>query len=326
MHLQRGQAAFAACIAVLQLVTAGACGVDDEVRAHARAQQQLAFPGHGCGGGHAVARNQPGRQAFEAERKDARIGRVDQAQADALAALQGLHQAHLPVHRELLAQAAGVRHVVEVVEVLCNAAIGIEPPVIEQPDQVQVHRRRRVVLHDQRTGQAAVHLLGRAQVRVVPVGAGVGQREAVGKALTRRHRVLREAGYAVHGIGQADAVPVDGAGVGQLVVQRQVQHRTALETQLRAGHGSVIGPDRQCGLAGGGQGGGGGTQGAGRGGPGKKRCRQRGGTGQGLQQITAVHDGSLLSIRRSLPLCSSDEISGCLVLALDPQQPIEPAP
>lgn len=60
---------------------------------------------------------------------------------------------------------------------------------------------------DQCPKQAPLFLeLGMA---VIPIGTGLPQIESVGEGLARRDGRLRHEGYAVHGIGQQDAMPVN---------------------------------------------------------------------------------------------------------------------
>ena len=44
---------------------------------------------------------------------------------------------------------------------------------------------------------------------MVPVGAGVGGHEVILKALSRRDRILRQARHAIHGVLNANAMPVN---------------------------------------------------------------------------------------------------------------------
>ena len=63
---------------------------------------------------------------------------------------------------------------------------------------------------DERPEESAFHLLVRHLVRVVPVRPGVGGDEPVHVASADRDRVLRDAGDAVLGVRDVDAVPVEG--------------------------------------------------------------------------------------------------------------------
>ena len=58
------------------------------------------------------------------------------------------------------------------------------------------------------------HLVG---VRVVHEGAGAARDELVDEGLARRDARLRQAGHAVHAVGQALAMPVDAGLLAELV-------------------------------------------------------------------------------------------------------------
>ena len=55
-------------------------------------------------------------------------------------------------------------------------------------------------------------LLLEAGVRVIPVGAGLANGEAVGESGARLDRGVGDEGHAIHVIRQQQSVPVDGGG------------------------------------------------------------------------------------------------------------------
>jgi hypothetical protein len=70
------------------------------------------------------------------------------------------------------------------------------------------------IVDDDRAVEAAAHLCGRVDVRVVPVGAGVAQREFVAELAAARNRRLRGARRAVHLVRDTEAVPMDRRRLG----------------------------------------------------------------------------------------------------------------
>jgi len=68
---------------------------------------------------------------------------------------------------------------------------------------------------------------------VIPVGAGLSQIEFVGERLARRDRWKRHERYAIHGIGQKDAMPVNRRVHVHLVVDTNHCVVTLDETQGR---------------------------------------------------------------------------------------------
>ena len=94
-------------------------------------------------------------------------------------------------------------------EVLALRCFAVEAPVRQDPHEVAIDRRRVTLFDDQGAVESSRQLLAVAEMRVVPVGAGVRKIEFVDElAAVRRDRRLRQSGHAVHGIRQPDAVPV----------------------------------------------------------------------------------------------------------------------
>ena len=79
-------------------------------------------------------------------------------------------------------------------------------------------------------------------MRMVPEGAGIGRRELVDETLPRPDRRLGQAWHAVHGVWQADAVPMDGGVLIEPVLDRDADRLALPQAQCRAGDGAVIGP------------------------------------------------------------------------------------
>ena len=92
-------------------------------------------------------------------------------------------------------------------------------------------RRLGRVLHDQRPVQAPVQL--DADVRVVPVGAGLGDGEGVGELPAGRDRHLGHAGHAVHVVADGHAVPVHGRLNRKPVHQQRLQDLALAHPDLR---------------------------------------------------------------------------------------------
>ena len=83
---------------------------------------------------------------------------------------------------------------------------------------------------------------------VIPVGSGIRRGEIIVEALPRLDRGLGKPRNAIHRIGEANAVPVDGTSLRQFVHEAALQPRTLLQTQLRAGHRAAITPDISLGV------------------------------------------------------------------------------
>ena len=128
----------------------------------------------------------------------------------------------------------------------------LDQHVVEGDRQLAVDRRPvvGVVGLDDDPGVEA-HLLGEvlADVRVVPVEARVGEREAVGELAAVRDRRLRLVGHAVEAVFEAQAVPVQRR-VDVTEVGRLDRHLAVLvDVQGRAGDRAVVAEHPHLGVA-----------------------------------------------------------------------------
>ena len=73
--------------------------------------------------------------------------------------------------------------------------------------------------------------------------SGVGRGEGVGEAVARLDRRLRQAGNAVHGVGQADPVPMHGRVFPKPVFDPHPEGLALRDAQRRTGRGAVVGVD-----------------------------------------------------------------------------------
>src|SRR5829696_2867183 len=131
------------------------------------------------------------------------------AELRAAALPQHAHPA-VHVHHAALAHEPGVE--------LLGGRADPKGPVVQHHDRLLVIAAGLGGVVDQQRGvQPAVQL--QADVGVEEVGAGVGHGELVGEAAAGLHRRLGHVRDAVHVVAQPDAVPVDGGGLGQPVVE-----------------------------------------------------------------------------------------------------------
>ena len=82
-------------------------------------------------------------------------------------------------------------------------------------------------------------LLLQTAVAVVPVGAALGDGEAVGKGLARFNSGKADARDAIHLEGQQDAVPMNRRGVGQAVGDANGGHLSLEPADQRARDGVI---------------------------------------------------------------------------------------
>ncbi len=104
-------------------------------------------------------------------------------------------------------------------EAWIDLSVGSEAPVVEHPDFVSAVGEALGVVDHEHAVEPALDLLGAAYVGMKPEGARVLRDEAIRELSSRRHRVLSDPRHAVHGVGDAHPVPVDGRRLGQIVPQ-----------------------------------------------------------------------------------------------------------
>ena len=122
---------------------------------------------------------------------DARIGDVQQAQADTFAAGHVVVFLGLAVDGDEVAEATAVRPVVHRSEAVgIHLHLPIQAPVVDRKHQVLVDLRRLILLDDQYAGEAESELSPGAHMRVIPVGAGIRGRKTVLEILPRQDRRL----------------------------------------------------------------------------------------------------------------------------------------
>ena len=137
--------------------------------------------------------------ALKTRPDDPRQRRVDEPEPHPLARLYGYVFCHSSVERHRVADAARHAGFHAVAETARDPASVVEPPILDQPQQVSIDGDRLGFLDDQRTGQTAPKLLQRVDVRVIPERPGIGRREFINKALTGLRLVAPShngAGYA----------------------------------------------------------------------------------------------------------------------------------
>ncbi len=125
----------------------------------------------------------------------------------------------------------------------------LERPVIADFDVAQ-HQHEligrpdviRRILHEQRAVQAEPDLRRRHDVRVIPEQAGVRHDEVVREGLTGLHVWLRMPWHAVHPIRHADAVPVHGGRLRQVVRKMHDQAITHRHAYQGTGDAAVVRP------------------------------------------------------------------------------------
>ena len=80
-------------------------------------------------------------------------------------------------------------------------------------------------------------------MRVIPEGAGIGRDEIVDEGAAGLDRMLGHVRHAIHGIVDADAVPVNGRRLRQAVQQLGLEPLSLTHAQHRPRHGAVEAPD-----------------------------------------------------------------------------------
>ena len=138
-----------------------------------------------------------------------------------------------------IAHIARMGDAMHVGEFINKAAIFVDDPIGQDHGDVMIQIEGGVVFDDQRTHQAARHLLLRDIVRMIPIGPRIGRHEAVGLAVTGVDQVLRQHRDTVHPVFQPDAVPVNGGALFKPVLDLNRCPRTPFKPDLWSRHRAV---------------------------------------------------------------------------------------
>ena len=190
----------------------------------------------------AVAADELQLGSWQRDVEDARVGRVREIEANHLAQLCGERRLRLAANEQDVAVAAhgGERRLL--------AAERRDLPVLDQ-DVVEGQGQlavggRPVVAFGRNDDDVAVlaELLAvvLADVRVVPVDTGVGERDAVGEAAAHRDRGLRLVG-AVVAVLEPQTVPVNGRLEVAFVDDVDDEFGALADADRRTGHRAVVG-------------------------------------------------------------------------------------
>src|SRR5258707_1120726 len=180
--------------------------------------------------------------ALETKPDDPGERRIDDTESDPLASLDGYVAGNPPIDRDGVADPARHPRFHAIAEAGGDPSVIVEPPILNDPQEVAIDRDQLTFLDDQSAGQTASKLLQRVGVRVIPEGARIGRRELIHEALAGSDRLLRHAGHPIHRVRQADAVPMDGCVLAELVLDGQPDRFALANPKFRAGHGAVVGP------------------------------------------------------------------------------------
>ncbi len=126
---------------------------------------------------------------------------------------------------------------------LRDVAVAIELHVVEHQQAIRVEHRLVGPEDDQRAVEPALDLHRLVRMRVVPEGACVGQLEAVVEGVTGLDEPLHQLG-AVHRRGQAQPVPVDARGLGQVVHQVRDERVADVGDDRRPRDRALVAPGR----------------------------------------------------------------------------------
>ena len=102
---------------------------------------------------------------------------------------------------------------------------------------------RLAFLDDDGAGEAASELFETIGVRVVPERPRIRRGEFVDEAFARLDRRLGEARHAIHGVRDADAVPMDGRDLIKPVLDDDARRLALPQAQERTGRAPIVRPD-----------------------------------------------------------------------------------
>jgi hypothetical protein len=136
-----------------------------------------------------------------------------------------------------------MRCIVEALKALHNLSLLIEENIGDDQQQVLVYVDRFYLIDNDGTVETTSHLLVGGHVRVIPVCAGIRQNEFIVKCLSAGHSGLGNPRDTIHGIGQANAMPVDGRRLWELIFEAYLEGLALSPPNQRAWNLVVKAPD-----------------------------------------------------------------------------------
>ena len=213
------------------LAPASRAGIDENVHAVAGAERDPAVARQERLGRLAVDGHHPCRMPLEAQAQDARIGGIDEPQAQPLVGLDRDIERRRTVDGQMRPDAAVMGGVVQRTEArLVELSLARQPPIVEHQHDIAVDGDRGRLLDDQHAVKPALELLRRVEMGVVPKGAGIRRAKAVVEARAGSDRGLGQMRHAVHGVGKPHAVPVNDGRLRQLVDEANANLLASLYT------------------------------------------------------------------------------------------------
>ena len=105
-----------------------------------------------------------------------------------------------------------------------NSCVAIQQPIIKNKDQLAgcctgFTKPGFAIFHDQWTRETTRDLFRAAVVRVIPICARIGGYEVIVECIAGRHGGLCQRCRAIHGIFNANAMPVHSGWLRQVVDQ-----------------------------------------------------------------------------------------------------------
>src|SRR5205085_6954807 len=136
----------------------------------------------------------------ESSPADARVRLSESAQEHALAGAYPLPFRQPAIDGDRVADAPGHPRLHAVAEAGDELGAIIEPPILDDPEELAVDHWRLGLFDNEGARQAATHLHQAIGMRVIPEGTRIGRREAIGESFSWPDRWLRQPGHAVHGV------------------------------------------------------------------------------------------------------------------------------
>lgn len=125
----------------------------------------------------------------------------------------------------------------------------VQPPVVDDGQELVIRRWIIRPIHDQEPIDPAALLFRRMGEGggTIPIGPRIGRREADVHPLTGRKGRLRQAGRAIHPVGDPHALPVERDRLGEIVDKPDKDFFALFHPQNRAGDLPIDGPDLRFG-------------------------------------------------------------------------------
>ena len=228
--------------------------IDKQIDTLPGGKRKIPFNLFGLRQRHAIIGHRPPVEPGKRQHENPRVGRIDQAQAQAVALFDIRAEFIVAVRHNEITTAACVTSIMRRLEIRIQlGGFRVQQPIIHDQNLVAVNIHRDRLFDDQRAMKAARYLFKRPVMGVKPIRAGIGHDKIILKRVSRRDSVLGQPRDSVHRVRDPYSVPVHRTCLWQCVDKLSLHAGTLLDADCRPGHHAIVSPDICLGIAVGGK-------------------------------------------------------------------------